>query len=347
MKRILIIGTILCSIIVGLPAMLVIMFSSDDLQATQPVQTAASTGTEQELVESASPISIAVYRSQESRIEEVPLEEYVVGVVASEMPASFEIEALKAQALTARTYILKQMLEPSDIAMPDGAMVTDTVHHQVYKNLEQLKQEWDKDFEWRINRIREAVLQTQGQVLTYNGEPITAAFFSTSNGFTENSEDYWPNEIPYLRSVESPWDTHSPRFTATTTLSIGEFQQKLGVQLPSDGSVGEIIKRTDGKRVAKVNINGKEVNKNGDELTGRFVREKLGLDSSDFKWSRQGDQVVIETRGWGHGVGMSQYGANGMAKEGKTYRDIIEHYYQGVAVSPVDPYIGQLVVKKD
>ncbi|WP_216829929.1 stage II sporulation protein D [Alkalihalobacterium elongatum] len=340
MKRLLIIGTILCSIIVGLPAMLVIMFSSDDLQPTTPVQTAASTGTGQEQLESSTPISIAVYRTQQSRIEEVPLEEYVVGVVASEMPAAFELEALKAQALTARTFILKQMLEPSDFAMPEGAMVTDTVHHQVYKNLDQLKEEWGKDFDWRINRIREAVAQTQGQVLTYNGDPITAAFFSTSNGFTENSEDYWPNEIPYLRSVESPWDTNSPRFTSTSTISVGEFQQKLGVQLPSDGSVGQITNRTDGKRVAKVNINGKE-------LTGRQVREKLGLDSSDFNWKRQGDQVVIETKGWGHGVGMSQYGANGMAQEGKTYREIIEHYYQGVAVSPVDPYIGQLVVKKD
>ncbi|OLO42300.1 stage II sporulation protein D [Alkalihalophilus pseudofirmus] len=341
MKRIVIIGTILCSIIVGLPAMLVIMFSSDDLQTINPVETAASTGTEQEMqLENSTPISVSVYRSKESRIEEVQLEEYVVGVVASEMPAEFEIEALKAQALTARTFILKQMLEPSDFAMPEGAMVTDTVHHQVYKSQEQLKEEWGKDYEWRITRIREAVAHTQGQVLTYDGNPITAAFFSTSNGYTENSEDYWPNPIPYLRSVESPWDTNSPRFTATTAISVSEFQEKLGVQLPPDGSVGQIINRTDGNRVAQVNINGKE-------LTGRQVREKLALDSSDFNWRRQGDQIIVETRGWGHGVGMSQYGANGMAKEGRTYQDIIQHYYQGVAVSPVDPYIGDLVVRKD
>ncbi|WP_209123342.1 stage II sporulation protein D [Alkalihalobacillus sp. BA299] len=341
MKRLIIIGTILCSIIVGLPAMLVIMFSSENLQMTTPAETAASTGTGQEIrLEDTTPVSVSVYRAKESKIEEVQLEEYVMGVVASEMPAEFEIEALKAQALTARTYILKQMLEPSDFALPEGATVTDTVHHQVYKNQEQLKEEWGSDFEWRINRIREAVLSTQGQVLTFDGSPITAAFFSTSNGFTENSEDYWQNAYPYLRSVASPWDANSPRFTATTTFSVSEFQQKLEVQLPSDGSVGQIINRTDGKRVATVNINGKK-------LTGRDVREKLELDSSDFKWYRQGNQIVIETKGWGHGVGMSQYGANGMAKEGKSYQDIIEHYYQGVSVSPVDPYIGDLVVKKD
>ena len=337
MKRLLVIGTILCSIILGIPAMLVLTFSSDDQPNTPAIQTAASIGAT-EPAEQGENVTVPVFRSQLNTIEEVALEEYVMGVVASEMPAEFEMEALKAQALTARTYIIKQLMKPGDIGIPDGAVVTDTVMHQVYKSKEELKEAWQKDFEWKYTRIQEAVMQTKGQVLTYDGQPITAAFFSTSNGYTENSEDYWQNPFPYLRSVESPWDETSPRYVAQLKMSVQEFQQKLGVQLPGDGSIGKIVNRTDGNRVATVNIGGKE-------LTGREIREKLELNSTDFRWQRQGNEIVIQTKGWGHGVGMSQYGANGMAKEGRTYQDIVQHYYQGVSVAAVDSFIGQLVAK--
>ena len=285
-------------------------------------------------------IAVPVFRSETEQVEHVPLEQYVIGVVASEMPADFEIEALKAQALTARTYIIQHMLKPSEIQLPEGAIVTDSVMHQVYQNEQELKQNWGEDFDWKMARIEAAVLSTQGEVLTFDGEPITASFFSTSNGYTENSEDYWQNPIPYLRSVASPWDQNSPRFTAQKAISISEFQEKLGVTLPEDGTVRTIVSRTDGGRVATAVING-------DELNGREIREKLELDSSDFQWQRQGDQVIIQTRGWGHGVGMSQYGADGMAKEGKTYKEIVHHYYKDIAIEELEPYVAKLTVKKD
>ena len=191
-----------------------------------------------------------MYRSSQDLIEKLPLEQYVVGVVAGEMPADFEKEALKAQALAARTYMVNQLLS-DDPSVPKGADVTDTVSHQVYKNQKELATLWGSDYDWKIKKISEAVLETKGKVLTYDDKPITAAFFSTSNGYTENSEAYWTDDIPYLRSVESPWDKASPKFEDQKIIPINEFKQKLGVTLPKDGSVGTITSRTEGKRVAK------------------------------------------------------------------------------------------------
>ncbi|MBP3952797.1 stage II sporulation protein D [Bacillus suaedae] len=338
MKRLIIIATILCTVVLLIPTMLVLFVSPSD-------NTVATESAGQELLAADIPdydpsqdMPVAVFRSQKEVIETVPLEKYVMGVVASEMNASFEVEALKAQALTARTYLVKLILSPPT-EVPEGAVTIDTVDHQVYKSEEELRKQWGNDYEMNMKRIEQAVLSTQGQVLTYEDEPIDALFFSTSNGYTENSEDYWANEIPYLRSVESPWDQQSPRFTARTSIPVNEFQEKLGVSLPEDGTVGTINERTKGNRVAKATINGKV-------LTGKDIRDKLNLDSSDFQWQRQGNEIVIQTRGWGHGVGMSQYGADGMAKEGGTYKDIVNHYYQGVKIQPLDPYIGEMTAKK-
>ncbi|WP_280770535.1 stage II sporulation protein D [Salipaludibacillus daqingensis] len=324
--------------ILVVPVILVTAFSSDspgnNLEVTMQENEQQFGQTEMELEEGnnedanrqdgMSIESVSVFRSNNEMIEEVPLEEYIIGVVASEMPASYEMEALKAQALTARTYLVRQMIDGNDLNLPEGADVTDTVMHQVYKNDDELKETWGNDYEWKISRVRKAALETEGQIITYEEEPITATFFSTSNGYTENSEEYWENEIPYLRSVESPWDKDSPRYEGDRQMTVNEFEQELGVQL-ADGEVGKIISRTTGGRVAKVEI-GEQT------FSGREIRDALELDSSDFDWERNGDNVVIQTRGWGHGVGMSQYGADSMAKSGKTYREIIDHYYHNVHI---------------
>ncbi|WP_062052067.1 stage II sporulation protein D [Bacillus sp. JCM 19034] len=337
MKRILIVAIILCTVILVIPTMLVVIVSSSQEKAA--VQSAPIEENQWDY-DPTQDVSISVFRSQQEVIDTLPLEMYVMGVVASEMNASFEMEALKAQALAARTYMVRHMLAPQDVDLPEGAMVTDTIMHQVYTDEEELREKWGSEYEYYMKRIEEAVLATQGQVLTYDGEPIDAMFFSTSNGYTENSEDYWENEIPYLRSVESPWDQQSPRFTSETVFSLEEFEQKLGVTLPDDQTVGVISERTTGGRVAKVNINGTE-------KTGKEVREKLDLDSSDFQWRREGNEIIVQTRGWGHGVGMSQYGADGMAKEGRDYEEIVNHYYQGISIEQVDPYVQELTAKAE
>ena len=252
-----------------------------------------------------SSIEVAVYRTSKQTVEKLPLEEYVKGVVASEMPAEFAKEALKAQALTARTYIVKQMMSDEKIKLPEDAIVADTEFFQVYKSDEELKKMWGPDYSRKIKKIEEAVQETSGQILTYEGTPIDATFFSTSNGFTENSEAIWMNSLPYLKSVESPWDKNSPKFSGQKVLPIAEFESNW-VSRYRDGNIGEVTEFTAGKRVAKVDINGKEI-------SGKDIREKLGLMSTDFTWERKGDKIVINTHGYGHGVGMSQYGANGMA----------------------------------
>ncbi|WP_102348262.1 stage II sporulation protein D [Bacillus sp. Marseille-P3661] len=341
MKPLFIMLTSLFAIIILIPTLLVLPFSKE--KNTLEVNNGNQSQNSQAIETTASPqqpaLEVAVYRSHTKQIDNIPLEEYVKGVVASEMPAEFAIEALKAQSLTARTYIVKQLLNAEKIGTPEGSDVTDTVTHQVYKSPEELKALWGAaNYEWKMARITEAVNATKGQIITYEGEPITASFFSTSNGYTENSEDYWKNPFPYLRSVESPWDTESPKFSDRVVMPVAQFEKKLGVKVESP-SVGKIVERTAGNRVSKVDINGKS-------FEGREVREKLDLKSSDFTWKRQGDNIVITTKGYGHGVGMSQYGANGMATEGKSFTDIIAHYYKGTKISSVEPYLQDVIVAK-
>ncbi|ASK64323.1 stage II sporulation protein D [Virgibacillus phasianinus] len=280
-----------------------------------------------------SPFSVAVMRASSDEVENIPLEKYVSGVVASEMPAKFELEALKAQALAARTYIVNHMLlKPEKV---DSA-VTDTVQDQVYKDEQELRRIWGADYDWKMNKIMKAVEATQGEILTYKDKPIDASFFSTGNGYTENSEDYWENKIPYLRSVPSPWDKNSPKFLDQETIPVKEVEEKLAIDIPDNKSLNLKISRTDGKRVDQLKIAGKT-------FSGRDVREELGLRSSDFTIEKKNDHLIFTTKGYGHGVGMSQYGANGMAKEGKSYKDILTHYYQGVEISKVTETAPTLV----
>ncbi|WP_134683442.1 stage II sporulation protein D [Brevibacillus migulae] len=274
-------------------------------------------------------IPIQIYRVQKKKIETVPLETYIEGVVSAEMPAEFELEALKAQAMAARTYIIKRLHEGRFSDVPQGAQVTDTVQHQAYLDEQQRKERWGEQYEWKTKKIKQAVSETMGIVLTYQGEPIDATFFSTSNGFTENANEYWEKQIPYLRSVASPWDIESPRFEEKVTMPIGELEQKLGVRLDSQaiskGSWYQVLDTTTGNRIGRVRIGTKE-------FSGREIREKLGLNSSSFTMRLSAKQVTITTRGYGHGVGMSQWGANGMAKRGNNAEQIVKYFYRGVTL---------------
>ncbi|MCM3026781.1 stage II sporulation protein D [Bacillus safensis] len=331
----------ICIIILMIPTLLVLPTSQGKPAASQHV--AAEPSVKKEVKGSVklkqSPVAIPVYRSAHQQVENIPLEEYVIGVVASEMPADFEMEALKAQALAARTYIVRQMISDKTVKSPKGSLVDDTQMFQVYKNKQELKKIWGKSYNWKLKKVTEAVASTQGKVLTYDEKPIDASFFSTSNGKTENAEAYWKNEIPYLKSVSSKWDEKSPKFQNKKTISVSEFQQKLGVTLTQQAQVGQIVERTPGNQVAKAVINGKT-------LSGRDIRESLGLHSADFTWERQGQQIVITTKGYGHGVGMSQYGAHYMAQAGKKVDAIVKHYYKGIQIESADRFLNTYMAKK-
>ncbi|SES10864.1 stage II sporulation protein D [Gracilibacillus ureilyticus] len=324
-----------------IPTILVIPFQGNETTANS-VETAANpTAPAQTTTQTLeSPFHVNVLRTESNEVEQVPLEDYVVHVVASEMPADFELEALKAQALAARTYIVRYLMQETIKELPGEADVTDTVQHQVFKNNEELRQIWGSDYHWKMDKITEAVVATQGEIITYNKEPITPAFFSTSNGYTENAENYWTNELPYLKTVESPWDEElSPKFRDQIILTASEVEQKLKVNLSNNVQDFQIT-RTASNRVKTATIADKT-------FTGREVREMLNLPSNDFTITRKDDHFVFTTKGYGHGVGMSQYGANGMALEGKNYQDIITYYYKGTTIETLEQAAPTLLVQSN
>ncbi|WP_339060897.1 stage II sporulation protein D [Tepidibacillus marianensis] len=279
---------------------------------------------------------VTVYRNALKKVETYPLEEYIRGVVTAEMPIDFEKEALKAQALSARTYIIKRILEKDNSGIPGGAMVTDTVQHQVFISDSELQKRWGLNYSANISKLNQAINETMGQVLSYDGAPITAVFFSTSNGYTENSEDYWSKKVPYLRSVASPWDKASPKYQSTMVVPFNDVKAKLKVDAAVLTSTGQswikVMEKTDSGRVKKIQVGDKVV-------TGREMRDLFDLRSSDFTMEVKNQQVIFHMVGYGHGVGMSQYGANGMAKEGKKAEDIVKYYYQGVKIEDYGKWV--------
>ena len=249
-------------------------------------------------------------------INEVPFEDYIKGVVAGEMPATFELEALKAQAVASRSYAMYQMTATKDREYD----VLNTTANQVYLTDQELKENWKEEYPEKINKIKEAIAETSGEYLTYEGKVINAMFFSTSVGATENSEEVFVSALPYLRSVDSKWDEASPAYTDTYTFTLEEFYKKLNLQYNQTLTI-EVTSKTSTGRTRTLKINGTEIN-------GRDLATKLNLRSNYFDIVQNENNVTITTKGFGHGVGMSQYGANGMAKEGYKYDQILKHYYQ-------------------
>lgn len=264
---------------------------------------------------------VRVKREKEKTIERIPFEVYIRGVLAGEMPTSFHIEALKAQAVAARSYVLKKMEQNKN----EQYDVVDTVSNQVYLSDQQLKEKWGKDYVSKMNKITTAVLETTGEYLEYQGEIAEAFFFSTSAGKTENVEEVFSEKLPYLRSVDSSWDKEeSPVYEVEKRFSLKEFYQLLGLQY-QDSLVVKITKTTSTGRIKELQINGTI-------FSGSTVYQKLALRSTFFEIKKIKNEVIVTTRGFGHGVGMSQYGAEGMAKQGYTYDQILKHYYQGINI---------------
>lgn len=259
---------------------------------------------------------ITVYRSNGSVIN-LNMTDYLIGVVSSEMPASFNLEALKAQSVLARTYALK--------TKQTGKKLTDTVSTQSYIDIDQMKNKWGNSFNTYYNKIKNAVENTNGEYLSYNGNYIEALYHSTNNGKTESSLDVFGNYYPYLISVSSEYDKNASSYLRTINMPLDTISNKLGLSLNND-SVISILSYTDGGNIKEINING-------NNFSGKKVRELLGLRSADFDISISDNNANITTRGYGHGVGMSQYGANGMANAGYGYKDILSHYYPGTTLT--------------
>ena len=264
---------------------------------------------------------VRIKRETTGQIDTVPFEEYVKGVLAGEVPTSFHIEALKAQAVAARSYAMKKI---EDNTATDYDVV-DTVSNQVYMDDAQLKEKWKDQYDEKMKIIESAVNETKGEYLEYDGKVARAFFFSTSAGKTENSEEVFQSALPYLRSVDSSWDQEvSPVFQQDYQFSVHDFYQKLG--LPYKETVQfQVTKQTSTGRVKEVNIDGTV-------LKASDISSKLGLRSTFFTFEQIGSNIHMTTKGYGHGVGMSQYGAQAMALKGSTYDQILKHYYQGVQI---------------
>lgn len=325
---------IICALaVLIIPSAVVLPFSGQSKEQVQDIAASpVSRSTESQTVARPPAITVSVVRSETKHTERIVLDDYLIGVVGSEMPPKFRLEALKAQALAARTYIMARIMDNPE------AKVSDTVANQVYHSTAELKRLWGKDYAWKIKKVKQAVSETENQVITYQGKLISPVFFSTANGRTENAKDYWSGDVPYLRSVASPWDQLSPKFHNEKKLSVAEVEQALGVSL-GKRNAGKTLEKTETGRVARYQIGGKT-------FTGRQIREKLRLSSTDFTLKRKGNTVTARTVGSGHGVGMSQYGAEGMAREGKKAAQIVTYYYPGTRISKMTIRPKEALVRK-
>lgn len=280
---------------------------------------------------------VSVIQRNTGKVLSLDIEEYTAGVVAGEMPSSFPPEALKAQAVAARTYAVSKIIRGSakgNSMDHPGAPLCDGPHCQVYKTPEELRKvksaEW-METQWPI--IKRAVMDTAGQIMYYDGSLVEQPLFhSASGGRTENSEDVFVSALPYLRSVESPYEDDAPHTGEAKTIPLSTFAEK-SKKAYGSSSVNKanikIISRSAGGRVEKVKIGDKIV-------SGRDVRDLFELRSANFTVSFSKGNPVFTTYGYGHGVGMSQWGACGMAGEGYDYIDILCHYYSGIELRLLD-----------
>ena len=266
---------------------------------------------------------VRVLRSKTGEIDKIPLEEYIMGVIAGEMPVTFELEALKAQAVASRSYVMYKMIKNKNKEYD----VVDTVMNQVYLDSDTQKKKWGKNYEKYSTKIKKAVEDTAYLYVIYDGQVAETLFFSTSVGYTENSEEVFVSKVPYLRSVKSDWDNISPVFNEDNSYSLEKFLKKL--DLPSNETLEvKVLDTTSTGRILTIKINGKK-------FTGKEIANSLSLRSTYFDIKEKNGEVTITTKGYGHGVGMSQYGAQGMALEGYSYIEILKHYYTDVEIKKI------------
>ena len=264
--------------------------------------------------------------------EQMTLERYLTGVVRGEMPASFEMEALRAQAAAERSYVYYQLAAGRKDAHPDADFCTDHTCCSAYLSETAAREKWGGDFAPWNTRVEQAVSDTDGQVVLYNGRPILAVFHSSSAGRTAAAGDVWSGDLPYLVSVDSPEGEETvPNYYSTVTFTAAEAKEKLLAAHPElklsgtpDRWFGAAAENGSG-RVETVSVVGTDIE-------GTELRRIFGLRSACFTVAADSESVTFRVTGYGHGVGMSQYGANQLAREGKTWQEILEWYYTGATV---------------
>ena len=258
---------------------------------------------------------IVVNLEKNNEIIKLDLNDYLIGVVGQEMPASFNVEALKAQAVAARTFAYNY-LNNNEINIKDSA--------QHYISIDEIKEKWGSDFDTYYEKIKSSVLDTDNQVIKYDNNIIRSYYYAISNGKTEDSIQVFNEELPYLKVVDSSFDQNVKNYEVTTTFTYDNFCLLLSIN-PCNINIGDITK-DNSNRVEKITINDKE-------YLGIDIRKLLNLRSTDFTINLLDNNIEIITKGYGHGVGMSQYGANYLANNGYNYQEILKYYYKDVEIT--------------
>ena len=255
----------------------------------------------------------------EDEIAEINCDEYILGCIAGEMPLNYNDEALKAQGIAAYTFALYKR----QFSKNDYDITADYNIDQTFLTDEQLKQKWGDDYSQNRQRLEKLVKSIKGKWLCFEGKPALCVYHAVSCGVTYSAKDVWGTEVPYLKSVDSSYDKLSKDYLSVTELSKKDFCKIIGLRANSDISKIKIENDKSG-RVRKISFDEKSFN------SSDFAK-KLGLKSQNFEIETK-DNVVIKTYGYGHGVGMSQYGANCLANGGSSYKEILHHYYSGCSI---------------
>lgn len=277
---------------------------------------------------------VTVYDTINKTVFTKDFEEYMVEVLIGEMPASFEFEALKAQCVAIRSYVLDKILNCPNIEEHFGASVcTNPGHCKAWRSIKNAKNLWGQEWiEKYLPKVKKAVKETEGQYMVHGNKIVKAFFFSMSSGKTEVPEEVWCEALPYLKSVKSPYEENLPNFRVTKNVTENEFLNKLK-ELKEDFNLDEKfvgkIERTSGGSIKKIEIGNST-------FRGESVRKAFSLRSANFTIEKNNNNITFETIGFGHGVGMSQYGANEYAKRGMKYIDILKHYYTDVEIQKIN-----------
>ncbi len=275
--------------------------------------------------------TIKLLHTKTNTIEELPLDEYLYGVVSAEMPVDFELEALKAQAVVARTYTIYKIMQ-NELKHENAHICDDSSCCQAWISKEDRLAKWEENKEEKWNKIVLAVNETKGRIITYEGMPINAFFHSNSGGATEAPIDVWGGTgYPYLQTVETSGEDAYTQYSSEVKMSKEEFISKIrgvysdfDVNFDDDNCI-QIIDYTSGGRVRTIKIGNHN-------LSGVEVRSIFSLRSANFIVEIEPDNVKFKVIGYGHGVGMSQTGADSLAKQGNNYEDIIKHFYTGIEI---------------
>lgn len=280
---------------------------------------------------------VKLYHTKDNTVEELDLEEYIMGVVASEVPANFNEEALKAQAVAARTFYMSRRKNPCKDSKSKGAEICDTTNCQVYMSKAERISKWSKsESESYWSKIQKAVSDTKGQILTYEDSVLEyPQFFAISSGKTEDAKDVFSMDVPYLKSEESKGEEIAPKYKTTLEVPINEFINKINSKYGNanlkKSNLSSAIKIESYTEAGSV----KEIKIGAELIKGTDFRTLFNLNSTNFKFDFGENIIKINCIGYGHGVGMSQWGANAMAKNGSKYNEILKHYYSGVEIQKI------------